>query len=182
MSHVTSIFLGSSEELAADRRALGDFMGGVNDAYAPRGRRFRLVEWERESIAVARQEGGKQAEYNELVRACDLCLFLFRTRCGEYTMQEVKAALAERARTGARPEVVTWMRRSRPGEKISPELRDLRARIDAGALDLPYRTYDDLRVVELDLLARLRPYGADLEPRRVGDFVYLGDEPVIDLG
>ena len=54
--------------------------------------------------------------------------------------------------------------------------------LDAGELDLPYRTYDDLRVVELDLLARLRPYGADLEPRRVGDFVYLGDEPVIDLG
>ena len=92
---MTSIFLGSSEELAVDRRALGDFMGGVNDAYAPRGWRFRLVEWERESIAVARQEGGKQAEYNELVRACDLCLFLFRTRCGEYTMQEVEAALAE---------------------------------------------------------------------------------------
>ena len=95
---------------------------------------------------------------------------------------EATAALAERARTGSRPEVVTWMRRPRPGEKISPELRDLRARIDAGELDLPYRTYDDLRVVELDLLARLRPYGADLEPRRVGDFVYLGDEPVIDLG
>ena len=98
---MTSIFLGSSEELAVDRRALGDFMGGVNDAYAPRGWRFRLVEWERESIAVARQEGGKQAEYNELVRACDLCLFLFRTRCGEYTMQEVEAALTEDAAESA---------------------------------------------------------------------------------
>ena len=37
---VTRIFLGSSEELAGDRRALGDFMNSVNNAYAPLGRRF----------------------------------------------------------------------------------------------------------------------------------------------
>ncbi len=179
---VTRIFLGSSEELAGDRRALGDFMNSVNNAYAPLGRRFLLVAWEHESIAIARQKEGKQAEYNELVRASDLCLFLFRTRCGEYTLQELEAALGERARTGSRPQVLVWVRKPVRGEVASPDLEALLSRLSSGELDLKYHLYGDLRAVEMDLLARLRAYGADLPMRRFGDFLYVADEPVIDLG
>lgn len=178
---VTRIFLGSSEELARDRRALGDFMNSVNNAYAPFGRRFLLVMWEHESIAIAQQEEGKQEEYNELVRGSDLCLFLFYTRCGEYTMQELEAALGELARTGSRPQVLVWVREPASGETASPELAALLARMGSGELDVTYRRYGDLRAVEIDLLARLRTYGADLPTRRVGDFLYVADEPVIDL-
>lgn len=179
----TRIFLGSSEELRDDRLALADFMNSVNAAYVPQGKQFLLVKWEHESIAIARQVAGKQAEYNDLVRGSDLCLFLFHTRCGEYTMQEVKAALAERAYTnGARPRVIVWVRELATNERRLPELEAMLYRVDRGELPLAYREYCDVRTVALDLLDQLEAFGATITPRRVGDFVYLNDEPVLDVG
>ena len=179
----TRIFVGSSEELKADRLALSDFINRLNNAYVPYGRRFLFVMWEHESIAIAAQEAGKQAEYDELVRGCDACLFLFHRRCGEYTLEEVETALDERARTGGmRPRIFTWMRELGPGECATPELERFRARIDAGELGLSYQEYRDVRTVELALLEELAPLGATLPSQRIDDFVYVGDEAVIDLG
>lgn len=179
----TRVFLGSSEELREDRLALSDFFNRLNNAYVPHGRCFQLVIWEHESIAIAAQEAGKQAEYDELVRSCDVSLFLFHRRCGGYTLEEIETALDESKRTGGvRPLIFTWIRKLLPGERTMPELERFRARIDAGELKLPYREYDDVRSVELALLQEFAPFGATIAPRRVGDFVYVDDEAVIDFG
>lgn len=178
---VTSVFLGSSEELREDRVALGDFMGRLSDAYVFRGTRFSLVKWEHESIAIARHVGGKQAEYDDLVRACDLALFLFRIKCGAYTMEELEVALEARAAGTGCTRVLVWLRELAPGEQESAELARLRERMDSGELDLTYRWYRDVRDVERALLEELADFGADVEPRIVQGWLCVGDEALICL-
>lgn len=179
---VTRIFLGSSEELRADRVALGDFIGRLSDAYVGRGTRFSLVKWEHESIAVARHAGGKQAEYDDLVRGCDLALFLFHRRCGEYTLEELEVALEARSAGTGCSRVLVWLRALAPGERETPELERFRKRMDAGELGVAYRRYADVREVEMDLLDELAAFGATMEPRRVDGWVCVGDEALVDLG
>ena len=176
------VFLGSSEELACDRLALSAFVSSLNNVYVPRGTRIELVIWEHESIAIAPHTAGKQAEYDDLVRASDLALFLFWRRCGQYTLEELECALAERDRTGSRPVIAVWMRELAPGDEATPELGRLLERIRAGEIDLDPKGYRAIGEVELALLDALAPLGADLPPRRAGDFVYVDDEAVIDLG
>lgn len=179
----TRIFVGSSEELKEDRLALSDFINRLNNVYVSLGQRFLLVKWEHESISIAAQEAGKQAEYDELVRGSDACLFLFHRRCGGYTLEEIETALDERARTcGARPHIFTWIRELGSEQHATPELERFRTRIDEGELDLSYQKYRDIRTVELALLRELTAFGATIAPQRVGDFVYVDDEAVVDLG
>ncbi len=181
--HTTRIFLGSSEELRGDRLALTAFINSVNNACVPYGQRFVLVVWEHESIAIARHEAGKQAEYDDLVRGCDACLFLFHTKCGAYTMEEVYCALDEQKRRTYRAlRIFTWMRALAAGEHETPELTALKERIAAGTLSLPYQMYDDVRTIELALLQAFVSWGVLMAPQHHGDFVYVGDEAVIDLG
>lgn len=178
---VTRAFLGSGEELREDRVALGDFMGRLSDAYVCRGTRFSLVKWEHESIAIARHAGGKQAEYDDLVRACDLALFLFRTKCGAYTMEELEVALEARAAGTGCSRVLVWLRELAPGEREGAELASLRERMDTGELDLSYRWYRDVRDVERALLTELASFGADLPPREVSGWLCVGDEALVRL-
>ena len=84
------VFLASSEELEQDREAFGNFIRRLDNLYEKRGIRIKLFEWE--DLDSAYNNKRKQDEYNEYVKQSDIFLALFRTKAGEFTVEEFKLA------------------------------------------------------------------------------------------
>lgn len=85
------IFIASSFELSDWRTELGDTIRQWSDAAEPYGYRIRMECWEDYHPEFTGER--KQTEYNEdLIKPSNLFLALFRTRCGEYTKEEIRIA------------------------------------------------------------------------------------------
>ena len=84
------VFLASSEELEQDREAFGNFIRRLDNLYEKRGIRIRLFEWE--DLDSAYNDKRKQDEYNEYIKQSDIFLALFRTKAGEFTVEEFNLA------------------------------------------------------------------------------------------
>lgn len=89
------IFIASSYEMSDWREAIGDAIRQWSDRLESDGYRIRMECWEDyhpEYTGIRKQD-----EYNEeLVRRSDLFFALFRTRCGDFTTEEIRVALDER--------------------------------------------------------------------------------------
>lgn len=92
------IFLASSAELEADRRAFEIFINRVNKRWNAHGLFLELEIWEDFDSAVSPTR--KQDDYNAALRRCDLFVLLFWTKVGKYTREEFEAALAQFKATG----------------------------------------------------------------------------------
>lgn len=89
--HEINIFIASSFEMIEWREAIGNAIRQWSDIYEPSGYRIRMLCWEDfhpEYTGVR-----KQTEYNEdLVKKSHLFFALFKTKCGDYTKEEVNVA------------------------------------------------------------------------------------------
>ena len=152
---ITTVFLASSEELVDDRIGIGDFFRELNNILVlreeSRGEFLKLIKWEWGSHAIAPTR--KQDEYNELLREADLCLLLFCTKLGEYTLEEFNAALEAYQQKGA-PKLAIWFRKVPDGQTMSPELQKFTNRLDE--LNLFWNAYDTLDALKLGILTQLK--------------------------
>lgn len=86
-----SIFIASSFELSDWREYIGDAIRAWSDEFEPKGFRIKMLCWEDyhpEYTGIRKQD-----EYNEdLVKESVLFFALFRTRCGDYTKEEIGVA------------------------------------------------------------------------------------------
>ena len=77
------------------REAIGDAIRQWSDNFEPHGYRVRMECWEDyhpEYTGIRKQD-----EYNEeLVKRSDLFFALFRTRCGDFTKEEIRVASGEK--------------------------------------------------------------------------------------
>lgn len=89
--HEINIFIASSFEMIEWREAIGNAIRQWSDIYEPSGYRIRMLCWEDfhpEYTGIR-----KQTEYNEdLVKKSHLFFALFKTKCGDYTKEEVNVA------------------------------------------------------------------------------------------
>ena len=94
------IFVASSEEMREERLELADFFSHLNRIFKCRGFELEISKWEYldESMGPAH----KQQEYNEEIKTCDLCLVLYWTRLGSYTVEELTTAYNE-LKAGRKP-------------------------------------------------------------------------------
>ena len=94
------IFVASSEEMREERLELADFFSHLNRIFKCRGFELEISKWEYldESMGPAH----KQQEYNEEIKTCDLCLVLYWTRLGNYTVEELTTAYDE-LKAGRKP-------------------------------------------------------------------------------
>ncbi len=84
-----SIFVASSYEMAEWRETLGDAVRRWSDEFETQGFRILLNCWEDYHPEFTGTR--KQTEYNEdLVKQSQIFIALFKTKCGEYTKEEVK--------------------------------------------------------------------------------------------
>ncbi|MBQ0082387.1 MAG: DUF4062 domain-containing protein, partial [bacterium] len=97
------IFISSSCELSAERKALAEFATEVNNIWCDKGITVIPVEWE--FVDPGLNGGSKQDEYNQEIDECVRCVVMFATKVGKYTKEELVYAL-QRAKEGKNPKRV----------------------------------------------------------------------------
>ena len=88
MKNTVTVFVASSFEVHNARVAIGNRIRQLNDKYEVSGIRVRLNCWEDYKPEYTGER--KQDEYNrDLVLTSQILIGLFKTRCGDYTQEEV---------------------------------------------------------------------------------------------
>ncbi|HFA51570.1 MAG TPA: hypothetical protein ENJ95_21350, partial [Bacteroidetes bacterium] len=102
------IFIASSSELEADRKAFRNFLAVENDRLHKKGVYLELVQWEHFLDAVSHTR--MQEEYNVELKKCDIVVCLFFRKAGKYTAEEFETALQQFKETG-KPLIYTYFKK-----------------------------------------------------------------------
>lgn len=157
MSNHIHIFLSSSAELLAERDLLEIAVARLNEGLPREVPRFKVLRWENHEAQLRPQ--GMQEHYNELVRDCDVFIFVFHGKVGKYSRQEFEAAWKAMVKTG-RPTVYVYHKSTpldetklRPRDRQSVE--NFRKRLDRlQQFAVHYDNLDRLKAHFLDQLTR----------------------------
>ena len=82
------IFIASSAELNEDKQMFDLYFSDKNKLYRDRNIDFDQRTWMDFSSSL--NEGRLQDRYNDYIRECDIVIFLFHTRMGRYTKEELE--------------------------------------------------------------------------------------------
>ncbi|MBO7228296.1 MAG: hypothetical protein J6V18_01275 [Bacteroidales bacterium] len=152
------VFLASSEELKYDRLAFSDLIRKLDNIYEKRGIRIRLFQWE--DFDAAYNDKRKQDEYNEYIKQSDLFLALFRTKAGQFTVEEFELARNEHREKGS-PKPHVYCRDLEQGETEDKTLTEFKQKLfnEMGHFFARYKNEDGLNlhfVMQLQLLENSR--------------------------
>lgn len=100
------IFLASSSELEADRRAYEVFIGRENKRLKDKNVFLHLEIWEDTGDAMSQTRS--QDEYNRLLVNCDLFVMLYWTKVGKYTREEYDLARRQFLGTNKPQKIYTY--------------------------------------------------------------------------
>lgn len=128
---MTRIFLASSKELDADRRAFELDIARRDQRWSAEGYRLHTSLFENGDDAMSATR--KQDDYNAEIAAADLFVLLVHTKVGRYAREEFEIAWSSFQRTG-RPRIYTYFKAlPEPGEPAPgpgfDTVRDLLARL-----------------------------------------------------
>jgi hypothetical protein len=98
MDTAYKIFIASSNELKDDRDDFREFISVQNDSLHRKGIYLELVQWEYFNDSVV--PDGKQNEYNNALKTCDMFVSLFYTKVGKYSEEEFDIAYTAFLETG----------------------------------------------------------------------------------
>lgn len=84
------IFLASSAELDQDKQMMDLYFSDKNKLYRDKNIDFDQRTWKDFNSSIA--EFRLQDRYNDYVRQCDIVIFLFHTKLGRYTKEELEVA------------------------------------------------------------------------------------------
>jgi hypothetical protein len=148
------IFLASSAELDADKEKFEIFVSKKNKALQDQRIFLELVTWKDFISAISNEHS--QEKYNDYIRSCDIAVFLFHTRFGQFTREEFEHAhqaflsCKHRAKT---PLIYTYFKID---NNETPEVTEFKNYIDdLGHFYDTYENLDDLIVKfngQLDIL------------------------------
>ena len=155
------IFLASSAELAADRRAFEVFIGRENKRLKENNVFLHLEIWEDSGEALSQTRS--QDEYNRLLLDCDLFVMLYWTKVGKYTNEEFDLARAQFLSAGQPLKIYTYCKTIAPPASPSPADTDS-LRVFGGKLHgishFPIH-YDSPEGLQLHFGTRLKDLFAD---------------------
>lgn len=139
------VFLASSEELKHDRLAFSDLIRKLDNIYEKRGIRIKLFQWE--DFDAAYNDKRKQDEYNEYIKQSDLFLALFRTKAGQFTVEEFELARNEHREKGS-PKPHVYCRDLEQGETEDATLSEFKQKLFAemGHFFARYKNEDGLNL------------------------------------
>ena len=176
------IFLASSEELQAEREKMADLIVHLNKLFRCRGIELDLEKWE--YLDASQSTRRKQDEYYDILRQCDISLFIFWRRRGDKTVEELDVA-HESMLGGGNPRKIYVFFKNPNGDEVSQETRDFLAdyeRCYGGHYLCKYQTVDSLK---LEFLLQLELYLKDLIGEKAievrGGQVYVDHEAVVNL-
>ena len=91
-SKLVKVFIASSAELDQDKTMFDVYFSDKNKLYRKKDIEFDHRTWK--DFCSSLNDGRLQDRYNAYIRECDLVIFLFHTRLGKYTREELEVALA----------------------------------------------------------------------------------------
>lgn len=170
------VFLASSEELKYDRLAFSDLIRKLDNIYEKRGIRIKLFQWE--DFDAAYNDKRKQDEYNEYIKQSDLFLALFRTKAGQFTVEEFELARDEHREKGL-PKPHVYCRDLEQGETEDATLTEFKQRLFAemGHFFARYKNEDGLNlhfVMQLQLFENSRSEQVETD----GNLITFCGEPI----
>ena len=103
------IFIASSAELNEDKQMFDLYFSDKNKLYRDRNIDFDQRTWMDFSSSL--NEGRLQDRYNDYIRECDIVIFLFHTRMGRYTKEELEVAHEIYLKTkAAKPKIFVYFK------------------------------------------------------------------------
>ena len=170
------VFLASSEELKYDRLAFSDLIRKLDNIYEKRGIRIRLFQWE--DFDAAYNDKRKQDEYNEYIKQSDLFLALFRTKAGQFTVEELELARNEHREKGS-PKPHVYCRDLEQGETEDKTLTEFKQKLfdEMGHFFARYKNEDGLNlhfVMQLQLFENSRSEQVETD----GNLITFCGEPI----
>ena len=116
-----NIFLASSDELINDRNSFQALIANLDDIYEERGIRIKCKRWEDFSAFCTGER--TQDQYNQVLRASDMCICMFHRKAGKYTIEEFNQALNEYRSNNDHPKTYVYIRALVEGEIEEDELK-----------------------------------------------------------
>ena len=84
------LFIASSAEMDEDKQQFDIFFNEKNKLYKKKYISFDHKTWKDFPSSIAKDT--LQSRYDEYIKTCDIVIFLFHTKLGQYTMQELRVA------------------------------------------------------------------------------------------
>jgi hypothetical protein len=157
------IFIASSAELEADRKAFREMLSVENDRLHYNGVYLELVQWEYFFDALSATS--KQDDYNKELKKSSIVICLFYTKAGKYTQEEFDTALKHFSETGT-PLIYTYFKepgqsgaviKDSPAESEDASLKEFKNRLSGiKHFYTRYKNTEDLKLqfkMQLDMLA-----------------------------
>lgn len=109
-----------------------------------------------ENIDPCMSKDGKQIEYNNLIKGCEMCFFIFFTRAGEITQEEFKIAYDQfRKSENHKPKVYVYFKNVPEGMPVEQSVKDFMQVIDKKYQHY-YGTFDHIDTIKLRILLNLK--------------------------
>lgn len=102
------VFIASSAELNEDKQIFDLYFSEKNKLYRHKNIDFNQKTWLDFSSSINR--GRLQDRYNEYIRECDIVIFLFHTRLGQYTKEELYVAYEQFLRKKNKPRIFVYFK------------------------------------------------------------------------
>lgn len=141
-----TVFLASSiDEFAKQRNELAAFIYQLNNTLIEQNRFIHLEICEESDTAIAKTR--KQDEYNDFIKNCDLVIFLFHTKVGNYTLEEFEIAI-ESSKEKKAPKILSFFTKSETDTAATPETKNLLTRMSTENVHvLTYQELDEVKTV-----------------------------------
>ena len=136
------VFIASSAELDDDKKELDFFFAERNKIYAERNILFIQKTWK--DFESSLHKHFLQDRYNDYIRKCDIVIFLFHTKLGKYTLQELDIADETFKKSRKRKPRIFIFYKETPEQQ--PELADFKrlSKEKYGHFCDTYENYDEL--------------------------------------
>jgi len=110
------IFLALSFEIRPERIEFGNLILQENKRYNKKKVNFELEVWEDMDDSVSAT--CKQDDYNAYLKKCDICIVMFWTKMGKYTLEEYSLARKLFDETKS-PKIYTYEKLVEPNKSVS---------------------------------------------------------------
>lgn len=136
------VFLASSAELDEDKTRFDLYFSEKNKIYRKRYIDFDQRTW-KDFVSTLNPSGRLQDRYNEYIAQCDIAIFLFHTRMGQYTLEELEKAQEYNQRPGKKPRIFIYFK-ERAGQEH--EMNDFKRKCEKewGHFCDIYSSYEEL--------------------------------------
>lgn len=152
---IINIFLASSiDEFKNERNEIQCFINDVAEDF--RDRYDTDIRVQRcEKVDPRYVKGRSQDEFNELIKNSEMCIFLFFTKAGEYTIEEFEVARkAFESSENGKPKIYTYFK-TIDNISIEKSVTDFMSELDKNLKHF-YQTFSHIDTVKLRILLNLK--------------------------